>query len=197
MLVRNDIAAFCAASLCLSMAMQPAHAGPAAEAAERAESLLDSGETLPAYNAFDTAQHAFWQASPLTFRKVVLVTRAGTFGDYDLRDDAVFKAGDTLMVYAEPVGFGIGTAGGEFQISLDTDFSIETASGTVLVRKKDLFSVRHSSRSRNRDFNMNLSLVVPALKPGDYIAVYKVKDVISRKDTEIRVPFTVRVEEVN
>ena len=121
MIIRNDIAAFCAASICFSMAMQPAHAGPAAEAAERAESLLDSGETLPAYNAFDTAQHAFWQASPLTFRKVVLVTRAGTFGDYDLRDDAVFKAGDTLMVYAEPVGFGIGTAGGEFQISLDTD----------------------------------------------------------------------------
>lgn len=166
-------------------------AGPASDAALRAEKLLENGETLPAYNAFDTAQHAFWHLSPLVFRKAILVNRAGSFGDYDLRDDAQFNVGDTLMVYAEPVGFGIGTQEGKFQISFDTDFSIETASGTVLVRRENLFSVRHSSRSRNRDFNMNLSFIVPALKPGDYVSIFTVKDAISRKSGEFRIPFTI------
>ncbi len=198
MKIRNQTAiALTGVVLALLFNPQTVSAGPASDAAARAENLLDNGETLPAYNAFDSAQHAFWQASPLVFRKIVVVDRAGSFGDYDLRDNAVFKAGDTLIVYAEPVGFGIGTEGGGFQISFDTDFSIETATGTVLVRKEDLFSVRHASRSRNRDFNMNLSLVIPALKPGDYIAIYTVKDSISRKSGEFRVPFTVRSAGVN
>ena len=179
------------------ISMKAVSAGPAGDAALRAEKLLENGETLPAYNAFDTAQHAFWQQSPLVFRKAIVVDRAGSFGDYDLREDSVFRVGDTLTVYAEPAGFGIGTEGGKFQVSLDTDFSIETASGTVLVRKEDLFSVRHASQSRNRDFNINLSLVLPALKPGDYTGIYTVKDPISRKSGEFRVPFTIRSEDVN
>lgn len=176
---------------------KPVTAGPASDAALRAENLLANGETLPAYNAFDTAQHAFWQASPLVFRKVFLVNRAGSFGDYDLRENTEFDVGETLMVYAEPVGFGIGMSDGGFQISFDTDFAIETANGTVLVRREDLFSVRHSSRSRNRDFNMNLSLVIPALKPGAYVSIFSVKDRISRKSGEFRVPFTIRSQGVN
>lgn len=175
----------------------PVIAGPASEAALRAEDLLEKGETVPAYNAFDTAHHAFWQASPLTFRKAVLVDKAGAFGEYELRDDAEFKPGDALTIYVEPVGFGIGTQDGQFQINLDTDLVIETASGTRLVRRENLFAVRHTSRSRNRDFNMNLSLVVPSLKPGDYFSVFTIKDRISRKTSEIRIPFTIRGDEAD
>ncbi len=193
MKTRNVAAVLLAASLIgQTIDVRSALAGPAGDAATRAEDLLARGETLPAYSAFNTAQHAFWQASPLAFRKAMLVDRAGGFGDYDIRANAEFSSGDTLMVYAEPVGFGIGRQSGRFEIAFNTDFAIETASGQVLARSDDLFAVNHRSRSQNRDFNMTLSLVIPSLKPGDYVGVFTVKDRISGKTGEFRVPFNIR-----
>lgn len=185
--VRNFTAALAAAMV----ASQMAAAGPVGEAADRAEDLLTKGETMSAYAAFNTAQHAFWQMSPLAFRKAVLVDRAGGFGDYETRAGADFSVGDTLTVYAEPVGFGIGRQSGRFEIGLNTDFAIETANGQVLTRSDDLFSVRHQSRSQNRDFNMTLSLVLPLLKPGAYVAVFSVKDQNSGKTGEFRIGFNI------
>ena len=192
MKIRIVAASLLAASLIgQSLTARFAIAGPAGDAAARAENLLARGETLPAYSAFNTAQHAFWQASPLVFRKAILVDRAGGFGDYDIRADAEFSAGDTLTVYAEPVGFGIDRQSGRFAIAFNTDFAIESDSGQVLARSDDLFSINHRSRSQNRDFNMILSLVVPNLKPGSYVGVFTVKDRISGKTGEFRVPFNV------
>lgn len=173
------------------LAGQPAFAGPAADAAERAENLLSQGQILPAYSALNTAVHAFWQASPLAFRKSMLVERAGGFGDYDVRAGSEFRSGDTFIVYAEPVGFGIGRQDGQFEIGFNTGFEIENTKGQVLAASEDLFSVTHRSRSQNRDFNMTLSLVIPNLKPGSYTGVFTVRDRVSGKTGEFRVPFSI------
>ena len=170
---------------------QPVSAGAASDAAARAEDLLAQGNTSAAYSAFNTAIHAFWQESPLAFRKSLLVDRAGGFGDYDARAGSDFRSGDTFTVYTEPVGFGIGRQSGQFEIGFNTGFRIENPTGQVLAANDDLFSVNHLSLSPNRDFNMTLSLVIPKLKPGPYVGVFTVKDRISTKTGEIRIPFTV------
>ncbi len=187
MRVQNVAAALFAAMFSSQIAL----AGPAGDAAGRAEELLAQGQTMPAYSAFNTALHAFWQASPLVFKKAMLVDRAAGFGDYDVRAGSDFKTGDTLTVYAEPVGFGIDRQADRFVIGLNTDFAIETSSGQVLTRSDDLFSVTHRSRSQNRDFNMVLSLVLPALRPGSYVGVFAVKDQVSGKTGEFRIPFNI------
>ena len=186
--VRNFGAAFFAATLM----GQHAFAGPASDAAERAETLMAQGQTEQAYSAFNTAVHAFWQSSPLAFRKSMLVERAGGFGDYDMRAGSDFHSGDTFIVYAEPVGFGIARKSGRFEIGFDTDFRIENATGQVLAASDDLFTVTHRSWSLNRDFNMTLSLVIPNLKPGAYVGVFTVKDRVSGKTGEFRVPFNIK-----
>jgi hypothetical protein len=170
---------------------QQVHAGPASDAAQRAETLLSQGQTAPAYSAFNTAVHAFWQSSPLAFRKSMLVERAGGFGDYDLRAGSDFRSGDTLTVYAEPVGFGIARQSGQFEIGFETDFRIENATGQILAASDDLFSVKHRSWSQNRDFNMTLSLVIPNLKPSPYVGVFTVKDQVSGKTGQFRIPFNI------
>ena len=182
---------YCAALIAGILTGQTALAGAASDAAGRAEDLLAQGNTEAAYSAFNTAIHAFWQESPLAFRKTLLVERAGGFGDYDPRTGSEFRGGDRFTVYAEPVGFGIGRQSGKYEIGLNTGFRIENATGQVLAASDDLFSVSHLSRSLNRDFNMTLSLIIPNLKPGPYIGVFTVRDRVSAKRGEFRIPFTI------
>jgi hypothetical protein len=180
-----------AALIATAIFSHAAIAGAASDAAERAEALMEQGQTMAAYSAFNTAIHSFWEASPLAFRKSVLVERAEGFGDYDMRANSDFRSGDTFTVYAEPVGFGIGRSSGQYEIGFNADFRIENTKGQVLAGSEDLFSVTHRSRSQNRDFNMTLSLVIPNLKPGAYVGVFTVKDQVSHKTGQFRVPFNI------
>lgn len=172
-----------------------AAAGPVADAAARAEALQAEGKTVEALEALDEAADAIWVESPLAFRKVLLVDSSDGYGVYSERADAVFRADDKMMIYVEPVGYGYGATGGAASIDLNVDLSIENATGQVLGESKDVFKFSAETWPNRREFGMTLSFGAPYYRPGDYKAIFNVRDQNSDKTGTFEVPFTIAAPE--
>ncbi len=166
-------------------------AGPAVDAATRAEALAAEGKTAEALDALSEAMDALCASSPLAFRKVVVVDSSGGYGVYSERADKTFKPDEKMMVYVEPVCFGHGGSGASTTIGFTADLSIENTTGQVLGEAKDVFSVSTPSTPAKREFSMTLSFGVPFLRPGDYKAMFTVHDQNSDKSGTFEVPFTI------
>jgi hypothetical protein len=183
-------AAFLSALLVLSGG-SAAGAGPVVDAAQRAETLQAEGRIAEAYDALHEALDALWAEAPLAFRKVVLVDSVGGLGTYAARSGSTFKPDEKLRVYVEPVGFGHAASGGAAKIGFNTDLAVENTTGQVLTNVKDLFSISVDSAPDRHEFGMTLSFGVPYLRPGDYKAVFTVRDQNSPKTGSFEVPFSV------
>lgn len=187
----------CASAL-FAVALAPvAAAGPAVEAATRAEALLVEGKTAEALDALSAAMDAICLASPLSFRKVVVVDSSGGYGIYSERADKTFKPDEKLTLYVEPVCYGYGGSGASSTIGFKADLAIENATGQVLGEAKDVFSLSTSTTPNKREFSMTLSFAVPFLRPGEYKAVFTVHDQNSTKSGEFEVPFTIELPTAN
>lgn len=168
-----------------------ATAGPAVDAATRAEALVVEGKTAEALDALSAAMDAICSASPLAFGKVVVVDSSGGYGVYSERSDKTFKPDEKMMVYVEPVCFGHGGAGASSTIGFTADLAIENTTGQVLGEAKDVFSLSTPSTPEKREFSMTLSFGVPFLRPGDYKAIFTVRDQNSDKSGTFEVPFAI------
>jgi len=173
-----------------------AAAGPIVDAATRAEALQAQGKTVEALDALDAAIDQIWSASPLAFRKVVVVSSSAGQGVYEERTDKTFKPDEKMMIYVEPIGFGYGT-GASGTIGFTADLAIENTTGQVLGEAKDVFSLSAPSTPKKREFSMTLSFGVPFLRPGEYKAVFTVHDANSSKTGTFEVPFTIALPTAN
>src|ERR1700728_1790883 len=69
-----------------------------------------------------------WVATPLAVRKALFVAEHPQgFGQYVERPTSVFKPGEKLVAYAEPIGYGWKDIGnGEYQFGFKVDFLIKS-----------------------------------------------------------------------
>jgi hypothetical protein len=166
-------------------------AGAVASVAQTSMPMLSADEALSKLDRLNEEIAKVWASSPLAFRDVTIVTGAEGFGDYKPRDGNRFKAGETLMVYVEPVGFAYAPENGRYSFALSADLSIESNVGHIIAEGTDLFLIDDSSRVQIREFYMVLSVKVPEVKAGGYKAVYQVKDMNSGKTGSFSVPFSI------
>ena len=175
----------CAAAAGLMMA------GGVASIAQTSTPVLTADEALTKLDRLNEEIAKVWASSPLAFRSVVVVNGAEGFGDFKPRDGNRFKAGETLMVYVEPVGFTYVRENSRYAFALAADLSIESDAGQVIAEGADLFLIDDSSRVQIHEFYMLLSVKIPDIKAGGYKAVYQVKDMNSGKTGSFSVPFTI------
>ncbi|QGZ36234.1 hypothetical protein [Stappia indica] len=162
---------------------------PAAALAQQAS--LPEGLSS-AYQALDAA----WQQAPLSFAALAFTDGAATgYGRYTPRADAVFAAGDTLTVYAEPVGFGHEETAEGYGVRLTAGFELLNTSGQVLAEQTGFADLRADSRNRLREFHATLSFAFEGLRPGDYRLVTTLTDTVSGKTASGELPFTIRASD--
>lgn len=166
-------------------------AGAVPSIAQTSTPVLTADEALAKLDQLNDEVAKVWASSPLAFRDVSVVNSAEGFGDFKPRDGNTFKAGETLMVYVEPVGFTYTLENDRYSFALSADLSIESDAGHVIAEGEDLFLIDDSSRVQIREFYMVLSVKVPEIKAGGYTAIYKVKDMNSDKTGSFSVPFTI------
>ena len=181
----------CLSALFVALSSSIGAAGPVVDAATRAEALQSEGKTVEALEALDAAVDAVWQAAPLAFRKVVVVDSSGGYGVYEERADATYRPDEKMTIYVEPVGFGYGGSGESSTIGFTADLAIENTTGQVLGESKDVFSLTTPSRPNRREFSMTLAYGGPFVRPGEYKAVFTVRDRNSDKSGTFEVPFTI------
>ncbi|MCB1388947.1 MAG: hypothetical protein KDK12_07380 [Rhodobacteraceae bacterium] len=145
------------------------------------------------YQAAEDALVAAWQSMPLAVRNASFVTEpASGYGLYTRRDNAVFAQGEPIIVYAEPLGYGWVRNEGEdtYGFGLSIDLSIRDAQGGLLGAQQDFQRARLSSRDRNREFYITLTLNLSDAPPGEYILEYLLHDLVEEQSTLISLPFT-------
>jgi hypothetical protein len=167
-------------------------AGEIADQAAKAEQLENQGDFVGAISALDAAVETLWQKSPLQFRKVLFVDSAEGYGVYAERGSSVFKKGEPLLVYAEPVGFAYGkNALGNTEITLPVDFELQDNEGKTIYQKDDFVTVSLPVRYHNREFNMTITVRLSGLSAGEYMAKFHVHDKYSDKSGDFSLPFSI------
>ena len=183
------IAAFLALALPFAA---PVSAGDLVTRAEKAEAALAAGRAAEAVDALEAALDAVWAASPLTFRRALFVTEPPTgFGAYVPRSDGVFRPGESLRVYAEPIGFAWKPVDGGYACDLVIDVALRDGTGKVIFEKRDIGRMNLKSHTRNHEFMMKLDLAIRGLPAGTYTLDGVMRDEVSQKSGSFSLPFSV------
>lgn len=189
---KRIFAALAALALLVSGGM--VQAGPAADKAAESERLLAAGKALQAWQVMDEATLAIWEKLPLTIAKALFVVGDPQgYGIYNPRESSVFKPGDTLVVYVEPVGFGHAYANGVYTIALRADLVLkDKASGRILFKREGFGDFRLNSRKPNREFFLKLSIDLNNAPEGDFLLTIPIIDKVKGQKAEFTLPFSVR-----
>ncbi|MHB1103949.1 MAG: hypothetical protein ACYC0C_14485 [Devosia sp.] len=149
-------------------------------------------QSIEAIDAADAAVFAAWEQTPLSFRNTQFVTEATTFGIYTPKADSTFKQGESLLVYAEPVGYGFKDNGdGTYAFGVNIDLSVKDASGAVVAEQANFAEAILASRARNREFIVSITLELSGAPAGDYVLEYTAHDIASDESGVISLPFTI------
>ena len=167
-------------------------AGSIAEKGAEAENQVAAGDPAAAIETLDAAIAEIWDAMPLTVRKAVPVDSATGYGVYAERENTVYKTGEKVLVYVEPIGFTYGRGPlGDRLISLGVDLAILDADGDQVFGKEDLMRLELPVRYRNREFFLTLNINLETPPPGKYTGRFLLKDNHSDKTAEFEIPFEV------
>jgi len=154
--------------------------------------LVPAGATaqeLEKLQAAEAAVDAAWSELPIAFRKVALVAGANGFGICEERKDNLFKPGEPIVAYAEPVGYGWKDNGdGTFSFGFNVDLLVKTPDGKIVAGQEDFQRLELKSRARNKEFMLTLTLNLEGAPPGDYVIEYKTRDITSSKSGTISFP---------
>jgi hypothetical protein len=154
-------------------------------------------------------QHlAFGQAPPeesvageQTFRSAFdtfVSSEPGGYGIYEDRKSNVFKPGETLLLYVEPLGYTYGTVTDEdgntqYTMNFTLDFIISDKNGNILGGQEDVPVSNIVSYHQNKELNLDVSIDQSSpFPPGDYIITYRLTDENSGKSFDIRKDVTVQ-----
>lgn len=172
-----------------------AHAQDLTNLAKQAEKDAKDGKNLEAYDAMRKAARQVWNDGPLFFRKAVFVTKAPDgFGIYDLRPDAVFRPGEKLFIYVEPVGFTWQEKDGLNHAQLVADLVLKDGEGTVLGEQKGFGTFTFDSREQNMEVITSLTIDFTESPVGQYAAELKFTDTLGDKSASFELPFEIKSE---
>jgi hypothetical protein len=175
----------------LATGVGAAGAGEIADKAALAEKLIDRGYAEAALAAIDKAVAAFWEESPLQLRTIAFVDSVAGYANYTPREDAVFRNGDTLRLYFEPVGYAFAPDGDGVGASIAVDVQIRTPGGLILATAEDFATLAWRGRTPMREVQGTLETKVPFLKPGEYLLLLTFRDANSDKTRDVTLPFSV------
>ena len=162
-----------------------AHAGELVDAAEKAESLVEEEKFPEAIQALEDARDSVWEKSPLTIDNVTLVDGDPSgYGIYTPKANNEYKAGDPIVIYTEPKGFGFGRNGDFYTVKIDLDFDIQDASGASLAKQENFSTWEIKSTHKNREFMGKLTYNLNGAAPGIYKFVTTARDKNADSSTE-------------
>ncbi|WP_342394678.1 hypothetical protein [Sinorhizobium numidicum] len=169
-------------------------AGPLSDAAAKAEKQSTSGDAAGARETLRQAVSDFSQTLPFAIGKAVFVTgEPAGYAMYEPKGDAVFKAGEALVSYVEPVGltWKEASAKGKLETRFTVDFDILNPKGEVLASQKAFGDFTFRGYLRNQEIYSTLTIDVTGAPSGDYVLRFRFNDVNSGKSASIDQPFKI------
>lgn len=150
-------------------------------------------QTLEALQGAEAAAKTAWEQLPLTERKVTFVKASSTgYGMYDARDNNIFKPGEPIISYVEPVGFGWKPIdGAKYEIGFVIDLALKTEDGTLVSDQKGFMQVKQESHAQNQEYSIDMTLTLDNAPPGKYTVTYTIHDTASEEVSSFDQEFVV------
>ena len=149
----------------------------------------------PAVAEIDALREAVakaWLKSPLTWRRALFVRAPSPmFGAFEPRDGNVFKPGEKLITYVEPIGYVWKPTGDAYEFGVSVDFIIKGADGKILAGQEKFGEFLNTSHEKPQEFMLNLTLSLDGAAPGDYVLRYTLHDLGGAKTATIEQPFVI------
>ncbi len=160
---------------------------------ERARQAIAADDWQAAFAALEPAYLEAFARMPLTIRNATFVTEEpASFGSYEPRPDSVFRPGEPLLVYLEPLGYAFRNADdGTVVYGFAADVAVLSADGQVLGGQRDFGNWEFRARTPNTASFVFLRLELEGLPAGDYQLAVRVRDGGSDEADEVILPFTI------
>ena len=124
------------------------------------------------------------------FRKALFIEEPPQgFGVYTPRKNNVFKLGEKIYVYLEPVGLTWKMQDGFYHMAATVDYEVRTPEGKVILGQHNATKVELKSREQNQEVMFRFSLSVSGARPGKLILAATYHDVASKKAATFELPF--------
>ncbi len=159
----------------------------AADLAKQATS--HSSSALGAWNALMQAQALVSNQSSLAFRKAIIVDSPPLgFGMYTPRKSNVFKDGEVIIVYIEPVGLHWTLENGIYHSLAMMDYEVRTQDGKVIAGQHAFGKMDFKSREQNQEVMYKVDLRFSGAHPGKYTLVLTCHEASTGHSTSTEFP---------
>ncbi|WP_420338722.1 hypothetical protein [Roseibium sp.] len=147
----------------------------------------------PAFTEALTAFDAAWTADGLAFSSVTFTDGPGSgYGKYTATENNVFSAGETIALYAQPVGYAFDQSQDGYTYKLAASYRLINTSGQVLSEQSDFAEFTGTTRSKQRQLSASLSFQFDGLPEGDYALEATFADQIGNQTAGFKLPFTIK-----
>lgn len=178
---------------CLAASAGASFPGEIEDLARDAEAKAKAGQQIEAVETLRRAINSLMANGPLALRRVQFISEPPKgFGIYQPRANNVFRTGEPLIVYAEPVGMGWRVADGVNRAHVATDFEIRTTDGKILGGQKDFGRFEFASHDQNQEIMTHLTIRLSGAPAGRYVFAATYRDQVNGKSATLELPFEIR-----
>jgi hypothetical protein len=169
------------------------HAGQIEELARQAEAKAEAGQYGEAMDILRRAIDSVMARAPLSLRRVQFIAEPPKgFGIYQPRGNNVFRAGEPLIIYAEPIGVGWKMEGGLNRSLILVDFELRKPDGKILGGQKEFGRFEFTSREQNHEIMTHLTIRISGAPNGSYVIAATYRDQVADKSANLELPFEIR-----
>ena len=175
--------------------LTPPAASSTTTASNRSPSSASSQKEIAELKAAREQILLAWNRTGFKEQFDTFVNSADGYGVYEVHKSNVFKSGEPIILYVEPVGFThmpINSGGGPannsklYLINMTASIVLSDKQGNILLGRENIPLLNVISHNRNTELFMNLRLTQSSPFPaGDYVVTYTVTDVPSGKSFKI------------
>jgi hypothetical protein len=137
-----------------------------------------------------------WGKLGLTERTFTFVTEPSKgYGIYQEKQSSIFKPGEKVITYVEPIGFGWKELPNDmYELNFVSDVKIKAASGEVLLDQKGFAKNVLQSHNANMEFSMDFTLTLTGAPAGQYTLTYTIHDMSGTQTSTFDQDFTIAAE---
>jgi len=132
------------------------------------------GEAVETMNLLGEAMMQIRNNLPLEISKLFMCSEIRDFNDYDAKAGFELKAGEPLLLYIEPEGYGVRKEEGEYRIWISQDVEIKNVEGEVIFQRNNW--VDYNKGFPTPVIPFFLTNRITDIPPGQYTYTFTLKD---------------------
>ncbi|MGB9837146.1 MAG: hypothetical protein ACPLRX_10450 [Candidatus Saccharicenans sp.] len=155
---------------------------------------LENSDYKNALEIINSLKDELWEKVPLSLQNIKYVKGPdNTYGVYEPAEDDIFADGETIYLYAEPVGYKIiKNEDGFYEFGFKADFQLVSENGEVLGSQENFATLNFKSWHPNKEVAITFNFNFSGISAGRYQIITTVHDENSDKKTFSKTWFRIK-----